>query len=99
MNQPLASNLSVSRRGASRPHRPTQFGSAIVGALHRLTDYLRRRLAEINERIARDRDAREAIEHLEAMSDAQLRDIGITRADIADAVRFGRRYSLERDSQ
>ncbi len=99
MNQPIASNLIVSRRAASRPHRSMPFGGAIVGALHRLGGYLRRRLAEIDERIARDRDAREAIEHLESMSDAQLRDIGITRADIADAVRFGRRYYLERDSQ
>lgn len=96
MNQPLASNLSVSRRGASRPHRPTQFGGAIVGALHRLGGYLRRRLAEIDERIARDRDAREAIEHLESMNDAQLRDIGIRREDIPQAVRFGRHYYDER---
>ena len=99
MNHQIASNLSVTRRGASRPHRSTQFGGAIAGALLRLAEYLRRRVAEIGEHIARDRDHREAIGHLESMSDAQLRDIGITRADIADAVRFGRHFYLERDSE
>lgn len=97
MNQPIASNLPAARRGASRLHHPAQSGGAIAGALLRLADYLRRRLAEIGESIARDRDVRESIEHLETMSDAQLRDIGITRADIGDAVRFGRHYYHAQD--
>ena len=99
MNQQIASNPLSSRHGLSRPCHREQPGSGIVATLHNALALLRRRYAEIDERIARDRETREAIEHLEAMSDAQLRDIGITRADIADAVRFGRHYYLERDSE
>ena len=99
MNQSIASNPTVVRRGASRFHRAAQYVGLLADAIARVAGYVRRRLAELDESIARDREIREAIEHLEAMSDTQLRDIGITRADIADAVRFGRHYYLERDSE
>ncbi len=98
MNQHIASTPAVPRHGVSRPSHREQPGG-IIGTLQNALASLRCWYAEIDERIARDREAREAIEHLEAMSDAQLRDIGITRADIADAVRFGRHYYLEPDSE
>ena len=99
MSQPIAPNPPVARRGASRFHRPARPAGLLADAFARLAGYLRRRLGELDEGIARERETREAIEHLEAMSDAQLRDIGITRAEIADAVRFGRHYYVERDSE
>ncbi len=99
MNQPIASTPTVSRHSVSRPCHRQQPGAGIVGTLQNALASLRCWYAEIDERIARDRETREAIEQLEALSDAQRRDIGITRADIADAVRFGRHYYLERDSE
>jgi len=41
-------------------------------------------------RQARAAEDRKAIEHLQALSDAQLRDMGITRMDISHVVRFGK---------
>ena len=99
MIQPITSNPTVARRDASRLRHPAQFVGLVTDAIARLAGYLRRRIAELDERIAHERDLAEAIEHLEAMSDAQLRDIGITRADIVDAVRFGRRYYLDEETE
>lgn len=99
MNQHIASNPSVVRHGVSRPCHREQPGRGIVGTLRNALTSLRCWYAEIDERIARERETREAIEHLEAMSDAQLRDVGISRGDIVDAVRFGRHFYLERDSE
>ena len=61
---------------------------AASGILGRLSDWL----AAWRERLRQESIHREAIEHLEAMNDSQLRDIGIRREDIVDAVRFGRHY-------
>ena len=99
MNQHIASNPSVVRHGVSRPCQRQQPGGGIAGTLRYALASLRCWYAAIDARVARDREVREAIEHLEAMSDAQLRDIGITRNHIGDAVRFGRHYCLERDSE
>lgn len=99
MNQQIASNPSVTRKDVLAPRHRELTGGRIVGTLQNALASLRRWYTAIDERLARERETREAIEHLEAMSDAQLRDIGITRADIADAVRFGRHYYLERDSR
>ena len=99
MNHQIASNPAVSQHEVSRPCHRQQSGGGIVATLRYAFASLRRWYAEIDARIARERENREAVEHLEAMSDAQLRDIGLTRGDIADAVRFGRHYYLERDSE
>lgn len=99
MNQHIASNPTVSHRDVSRTCNRKQPGGGIFGTLRDALASLRHWYVKFDARVARDREAREAIEHLESMSDAQLRDIGITRADIADAVRFGRHYYLDRESE
>ncbi len=103
MNQQAISNLSSPRQAVSGPGDSAQLGSGrspgIVASVLRIAAHLRRRLAEIGARIERDREVREAIEHLEAMSDSQLRDIGLQRGDIVAAVRFGNRYYVDRESE
>jgi uncharacterized protein YjiS (DUF1127 family) len=47
-------------------------------------------LAAVLGRIAKWRSERMAIAYLSGMSDATLRDMGITRGEIEQAVRFGR---------
>lgn len=65
---------------------------AATGVVERLSKLL----AAWRERFRQANVHREAIEHLESMNDAQLRDIGIRREDIPQAVRFGRHYYDER---
>lgn len=83
MNIATLSTIFTSRR--DREARSATISARIGGWLQKL-----------HTRIERERDFRDAIDHLESMSDAQLRDIGITRSDIGNAVRFGRHYYLER---
>ena len=103
MNEQAAAIPSLSRRDASvaRESAPGENyrHRGPVAVIRRIAARLGRRLVEIRARIERERLAREAIEHLESMSDAQLRDVGIQRADIVAAVRFGRHYYVDRDTQ
>ena len=48
------------------------------------------RLTEIRKRQSCETEIREAIEHLHDLTDEQLRDMGITRMDIAHVVRHGK---------
>lgn len=54
-----------------------------VRALRHYVDARRRQYAN-------EAENRKAIEHLHGLTDAQLRDLGITRMDITRAVRFGK---------
>lgn len=58
----------------------------LAGAVRALRDYV----AASFRRQARVAEDRRAIEHLQSLSDAQLRDMGITRMDISHAVKFGK---------
>ncbi len=91
--QNLVFPYNLAPGGSTLPRGDAQ--KTVTGIFERLS----RLLAAWRERIRQESVHREAIEHLESMSDAQLRDIGITRADIADAVRFGRHYYLDRESE
>ncbi len=51
---------------------------------------LRTLFAEIDRKRRVEYENRQAIAHLESLSDAQLRDIGIVRHEIAQRVRLGR---------
>ena len=85
-------NLIEPRRFAHSANEETRYlpvGSAI-GAIEGLLRRLRAWLAGIDrERRIRHQNAK-AIAHLHSLTDGQLRDIGITRMDIEQAVRFGR---------
>ena len=48
------------------------------------------RLTEIHKRQSCETEIRDAIEHLQDLTDEQLRDMGITRMDISHVVRHGK---------
>jgi uncharacterized protein YjiS (DUF1127 family) len=45
--------------------------------------------------LAAQRQVRRAIHELESFDDHRLRDLGLTRVNIADAVRFGRNLDVD----
>jgi len=55
-----------------------------------LLDRVRRRFAEFDRQRSLEYEYRHAIAQLESLTDAQLRDVGIARADIEYAVRHGK---------
>lgn len=61
-----------------------------IPAAGNLVDRVRRLLADIDRKRRIDYENRRAIAHLESLTDAQLRDIGIARPDIERAVRNGK---------
>ena len=65
------------------------FPGANAGILGRALRHLRSYLAEVRRSQTLENEIRRDTEHLYSLTDAQLRDIGITRMDIPRAVRFG----------
>jgi uncharacterized protein YjiS (DUF1127 family) len=59
------------------------------GLISRVIGKFQSYLVELNRSYHREAEIQQAIEHLQAMNDQQLRDIGIARMDISTAVRFG----------
>jgi uncharacterized protein YjiS (DUF1127 family) len=66
------------------------FLGANAGILGRTLRHIRSHLAEVGRRQALEIEIRRDTEQLYSLTDAQLRDIGITRMDIPRAVRFGK---------
>ena len=92
MNYRIFQNLTRAPKYASCAHEAGGYvagnenPAGANGLLLRLRTWLAR--IDCNRRIEHE-NAR-AIEHLQGLTDTQLRDIGITRPDIERAVRFGR---------
>ena len=60
--------------------------SRFTNAIRRITD----RLIAIYKRQNEEARIQQAISHLRSLTDEQLRDMGITRMDIARVVRYGK---------
>lgn len=60
------------------------------GLLGAAISALKGRLVEALRQLSNETEIREAIEHLHGLTDEQLLDMGITRMDIAHAVRHGK---------
>jgi uncharacterized protein YjiS (DUF1127 family) len=85
------SNLAPCHPCAQRYLHEAGDGSWFARAIHDL----RRYLAESSRRQACEAENRKAMGHLHALTDEQLRDIGISRMDISRAVRFGKDHIHE----
>lgn len=62
------------------------------GLLSRVIGKFQSYFVEWNRKYHREAEIHQAIEHLQALTDQQLSDIGITRMDISAAVRFGKEF-------
>ena len=78
--------LLQAQSGAAQTSLSDNRTSLLDRVARQARDYLVRRL----KAYAREAEIRKAIEHLQALSDEQLGDIGITRQDITRAVRLGK---------
>ena len=82
MNRLSIQNLSVTRNAAP--------GFDSLRALGRLGGYFRRYVSRRLELWRREDEIDRAIEHLRRLTDAQLRDLDLRRADIEQVVRYGK---------
>ena len=80
------SNLAPCKTGESQ----YLFEAGDAGLFTRVINGLQNFLTERIAKQALEAENSHAIEHLHTLTDAQLRDIGITRMDISRAVRLGR---------
>ena len=72
---------------ADSPRYGLEFGNTSL--LSRFFPRVRDFLTETSQRYNKEAENHKAIEHLQAMSDQELNDIGIKRPDISRAVHFG----------
>jgi uncharacterized protein YjiS (DUF1127 family) len=87
MNSISIQNRAEALKGAIVELAAANFGMASTG---RLVNRVRRLLADFDRKHRLEYDNRRAIAHLKSLTDQQLRDIGIARADIERAVRHGK---------
>ena len=81
MNRSLTSTLPILSAVL-----PTRLVALVSGARRRVFESI----DNLRRRWMREDEERRAIAHLRQLTDAQLRDMGITREEIVHAVRFGR---------
>ena len=88
----------MSKHGLTNPVMPREANLARFGGfvgvigetLKSVVDPLQNHWRQSLEESRRAAEINRAIEHLQRLTDAQLRDMGIARADISDVVRNGR---------
>ena len=88
MSKQLSQNPAMPRAAVSELFKAVAGTNRdyLVRIIEAMKTYLRGRFA----RSRREYEMNHAIEHLRRLTDAQLRDLGITRADIVEVVRNGK---------
>jgi uncharacterized protein YjiS (DUF1127 family) len=76
------SDVSTVRSHAPRPRQPTVFDACLAAAV--------RGLAWLLAAISHELRIRRDMQHLAAMDDHMLKDIGLSRCEIEHCVRYGR---------
>ena len=87
MNSESIQNRGEAVKAAFSAAAESSFG---IPSAARLVDRVRRTIADFDRNRRLEYENRRSIAHLESLTDAQLRDIGIARPDIERAVRHGK---------